>query len=884
MASALPPVTRQISSSRGRRQLLGQRRRISLNVLPGTEGCTLLPGLASVDGLLNEEPTTVEDIAAQIQYMNDQLDPLASSSVSPERSKRGISASSVSPERSPKKKEEKDRREAVTPRYIWRILILGRTFEEQSETFVTDCLAEVLELDPVEAAARVAAAKGQMTSVIDSCQDRNLALDRMQALLSRGLVVQVTTENMLLGRGRRFSTSAVEPTIGVVVEPPATPSSGKNSTRRPSKQAAAGADGRRRQSKDASFYSSVPNFTTSEATSPRRRSKESNSYVSVPSFNLSEPDSPRSGTKEATYNSAASVFSTASGSQSPPNRFQSKGAAPESARSRQSELLEQAMAMEVQVPIPQDAVQAFFEAERQSQEQFAEKQEESKSDVLSDEEKEKEKGEQTEEEDGEEEDDESDQEKGEKKEQKKALSSPKATSPAPQKIPKLKQLMSKHPDVFPACKAERRAARVVKVEEPASTTSSTARRKSKADQFQSNVSTKSTVSEAPDSPRSSDSKTSPARKEACEMMRFLAFGAHVAMFSTKDGVPLEKEAIDAIYSEAIGCKEDVRKVLAVFNTLDCDRNGRVDGEEMQINCDKLMQQRFRELERSMVWARGVYMNLTEGTSQQVGSKPPSSPTLTSEAGRGKSKSSNLHPGRRHSYAAGSPGRVASPERDDSPESGESLRARARRISDSIASAAMLGYTCPKWAQAMQHDNPARVSARALEKLTTHLLGKKGSFAIEDMMRTIWMKAKRDDIKTMKSWCKQFFEEARNARVSTPPLLQQGELDGLRSVFKHYDTEGTGCLSFDQLVTLGLIYKDQKEKCKEEWDSDGNGIIDIHEFCEMMCPAGYRATRDSKVGTIKDGTRVRFDMTANCWRVENADIDLLSLNPLHVRSA
>jgi len=169
--------------------------------------------------------------------------------------------------------------------------------------------------------------------------------------------------------------------------------------------------------------------------------------------------------------------------------------------------------------------------------------------------------------------------------------------------------------------------------------------------------------------------------------------------------------------------------------------------------------------------------------------------------------------------------------------------------------------------------------RALEKLTGYLLGKKSSFTLEDMMRTIWMKAKRFEVNKMKDWCKQFIDEARNARVQTPPVLQQGELDGLKSVFKHYDAEGNGELSFEQLVTLGLIFEDQIDKCREEWDSDHNGVLDMQEFCQMMCPAGYRATRDSQIGTLKDGTRVKFDVVANLWRLENPDTGRLSMNGL-----
>jgi len=133
------------------------------------------------------------------------------------------------------------------------------------------------------------------------------------------------------------------------------------------------------------------------------------------------------------------------------------------------------------------------------------------------------------------------------------------------------------------------------------------------------------------------------------------------------------------------------------------------------------------------------------------------------------------------------------------------------------------------------------------------------------MIIIWMKAGRDEIQTMKGWVKQFITEARNARMQTPPVLRRAELDELKCVFEHYDSEGVGELSFDRLVTLGLIDEDQKDKCQQDWDADGNGILDLSEFCEMMCPSGHRATKESVVGSLRDGTRVRFDPVANYWR-------------------
>lgn len=160
----------------------------------------------------------------------------------------------------------------------------------------------------------------------------------------------------------------------------------------------------------------------------------------------------------------------------------------------------------------------------------------------------------------------------------------------------------------------------------------------------------------------------------------------------------------------------------------------------------------------------------------------------------------------------------------------------------------------------------KVVARLCEKVESQLLGKKSSFVIEDMMRLVWPRAQLPDLKAMKAWCQEMAEESARARVESPPALSSQEFDDLCTVFKHYDTEGSGAILFEELVGRGLIYADQVETCKTEWDADGNGVLDLLEFCEMMCPAGFRASQASKNGSLKDGTRVIYDESVSSWRL------------------
>jgi Ca2+-binding EF-hand superfamily protein len=154
-----------------------------------------------------------------------------------------------------------------------------------------------------------------------------------------------------------------------------------------------------------------------------------------------------------------------------------------------------------------------------------------------------------------------------------------------------------------------------------------------------------------------------------------------------------------------------------------------------------------------------------------------------------------------------------------------------------------------------------------EKLSTALLGKKSSFAIEDMMRLIWLPASAQDAKTMRQWIREFIEDAIRHRVDTPPVLDDVEHEALCAVFAYFDDERQGQILFDTLVTKGLIYTEQVDEYRMLWDSDGNGNLSLEEFCDMMCPVGFRATAQSEVGSQADGKRVIYDNSISSWKFD-----------------
>lgn len=86
------------------------------------------------------------------------------------------------------------------------------------------------------------------------------------------------------------------------------------------------------------------------------------------------------------------------------------------------------------------------------------------------------------------------------------------------------------------------------------------------------------------------------------------------------------------------------------------------------------------------------------------------------------------------------------------------------------------------------------------------------------------------------------------------------------MFDEFDTQKQRKLCFDDLVKFGVIYPDQVQTHREEWDVDRTGFLDKRQFCEMMCPAGYRAVASSLIGTQRDGKRVMY-IDPYGWRLE-----------------
>lgn len=152
-----------------------------------------------------------------------------------------------------------------------------------------------------------------------------------------------------------------------------------------------------------------------------------------------------------------------------------------------------------------------------------------------------------------------------------------------------------------------------------------------------------------------------------------------------------------------------------------------------------------------------------------------------------------------------------------------------------------------------------------EKAMGALLGKKSSFSLEDMMRLIWPCAQAPDLGKMNKWIKEYVASMR--RVPTPPVLSQSEYEGLIENFRFFDADGSGYVSVEELVSSGLLDKEQAQRYLAEWDEEGAGEFSEVAFCHMLCPSGYRAYSDAPIATDKDGNQVVYEEQFG-WRLKN----------------
>jgi len=164
---------------------------------------------------------------------------------------------------------------------------------------------------------------------------------------------------------------------------------------------------------------------------------------------------------------------------------------------------------------------------------------------------------------------------------------------------------------------------------------------------------------------------------------------------------------------------------------------------------------------------------------------------------------------------------------------------------------------------------AKFAAKMCDRLQQALLGKKETFVLEDLLRIVWPCSTNADLKVMRAWCR---ENAISAwRSPTPRKLAKDELEALSAVFRFFDNDSSGSVTIEELILSGLMDKETATRYMAEVDGpDGDGELNMMEFCELFCPTGFRAHSRAEKGTDETGQRLVFDERVGGWRLEDMD--------------
>lgn len=161
------------------------------------------------------------------------------------------------------------------------------------------------------------------------------------------------------------------------------------------------------------------------------------------------------------------------------------------------------------------------------------------------------------------------------------------------------------------------------------------------------------------------------------------------------------------------------------------------------------------------------------------------------------------------------------------------------------------------------DHPVDTAVKLADKAIKVVFGKRGSFGLQDLMRVLWPGATPAELKQMQDWAEIERSHVVSARVATPPVQSASDYEDLRRVFESLDVDGSGDVSWEELVATGLLDEEDARRLIKDW-GDQSGSLREFEFIMMMTQSGLRASEEAKIATDSDGGLVMYDPAADCW--------------------
>lgn len=318
-------------------------------------------------------------------------------------------------------------------------------------------------------------------------------------------------------------------------------------------------------------------------------------------------------------------------------------------------------------------------------------------------------------------------------------------------------------------------------------------------------------------------KITPSRREACQLARIFFFGS--VGNERRKGQDKEK-----IFQEAIGAPEQVKAVFTFWERMEASSTS-VAGGSVDLQDFRSFAERYAFASGAAGGAGGGSASIPVSTSSSTVQLLAATAAVAA-SGTGLAATAESAGGERRASVRGLP------RRDDS---------------------ASFGASAP--------EETGRLVSRMCDRIGACLNPRK-TVTVEDVLRILWPCAGLEHLRQMRAWREETLRASTKWRVPTPQVLPEEELEALVAVFKYYDKDKKEEISLDELVIAGLLERDVAQRIIVEGNASGDGCVDVGEFCDIMCPAGFRAKETTERATTQDGTAIVYDKRLGGWRFDS----------------
>merc|ERR1712159_303781 len=120
------------------------------------------------------------------------------------------------------------------------------------------------------------------------------------------------------------------------------------------------------------------------------------------------------------------------------------------------------------------------------------------------------------------------------------------------------------------------------------------------------------------------------------------------------------------------------------------------------------------------------------------------------------------------------------------------------------------------------------------------------------MRIIWPGSSCTQLASMRTLLAEENERAKRVSIASPQVLPDEDREALTRIFDQLDSKREGRVSFQALedirdeLDLPLVDRSAVKSYAATWDPEGSGYFGLQDFLQMMCPAGFCTSAESKL--------------------------------------